>query len=78
MSHDIGFYSNMPKVCMVHGKQIKNVAWRKFVQQHVKSMYWFMENILQNTNKKMSPDISWYSNMPKVFNGAWKANKKVT
>ena len=52
MSHDIGFYSNMPKVCMVHGKQIKNVAWRKFVQQHVKSMYWFMENILQNTNKK--------------------------
>jgi hypothetical protein len=52
MSHDIAFYSNMPKVCMVHGKQIKNVAWRKFVQQHVKSMYWFMESILQNTNKK--------------------------
>jgi hypothetical protein len=23
MSLDIGFYSNMPKVCMVHGKQIK-------------------------------------------------------
>jgi len=28
------------------------------------------------TQKKMSHDISLYSNMPKVYNGQWKANKK--